>query len=74
MIAKLSFVLALTDIYEDLLAEKLELGDIYCCVPARWGLQQTHPGLRAATRHRVRDPLVRSQVHYRSTGEPPLLQ
>ncbi len=33
---------------------------IYCRVPARWGLQQTHPGLRAATRHGVRDPLVRS--------------
>ena len=27
---------------------------IYCCVPARWGLQQTHPALRAATRHGVR--------------------
>ena len=25
--------------------------DIYCCVPARWGLQQTHPGLLAATIH-----------------------
>ncbi len=35
---------------------------IYCRVPARWGLQQTHPGLRAATTHGVRDPLVRSQV------------
>ncbi len=32
----------------------------YCHVPARWGLQQTHPGLRAAKRHGVRDPLVRS--------------
>ncbi len=31
---------------------------IYCRVPARWGLQQTHPGLRAATRHGVRDPLT----------------
>ncbi len=28
---------------------------IYCRVPERWGLQQTHPGLRAATRHGVRD-------------------
>ncbi len=37
---------------------------LYCRVPARWGLQQTHPGLRAATRHGVRDPLVRSQVDY----------
>ncbi len=27
----------------------------YCRVPARWRLQQTHPGLRAATRHGVRD-------------------
>ena len=34
----------------------------YCRVPARWGLLQTHPGLRAATRHGIRDPLVRSQV------------
>ncbi len=34
----------------------------YCRMPARWGLQQTHPGLRAATRHGARDPLVRSQV------------
>ncbi len=32
---------------------------IYCRVPARGGLQQTHPGLRAATRHEVRDSLVR---------------
>ncbi len=37
---------------------------IYCRVPARWGLQQTHPGLRAATRQGVRDPLVHSQVDY----------
>ena len=28
---------------------------IYCHMPARWALQQTHPGLRAATRHGVRD-------------------
>ncbi len=27
--------------------------DIYCRVPARWSLQQTHPGLRAATRHLI---------------------
>ena len=26
------------------------------------GLQQTHPGLWAATRHGARDPLVRPQV------------
>ncbi len=32
--------------------------DRYCRVPTRWGLQQTHPGLRAATRHGARDPLV----------------
>ncbi len=31
---------------------------IFCRVPARWGLQQTHPGLRAATRHGVRDPHI----------------
>ncbi len=30
----------------------------YCHVPARWGLQQTHPGLRAVTRHCLRDPLT----------------
>ena len=34
----------------------------YCRVPARCGLQDTLPGLRAATRHRARDPLVRPQV------------
>ncbi len=32
---------------------------IYCCVPARRGLQRT---ARAATRHVDRDPLVRPQV------------
>ncbi len=40
---------------------------IYCRVPAGWGLQQTHPGLRAATRHGVRDPLVRFLLRQ---GEP----
>ena len=40
----------------------VHLAFIYCRVPARWGLQQTHPGLRTATRHGVRDPLVCLQV------------
>ncbi len=44
----------------------------YCRVPARWGLQQTHPGLRAATRHGVRDPLVCSQR--RDTTRDPLVR
>ena len=39
----------------------LQPRDIYCRMPARWGLQQTHPGLQAATRHGARDPLVRPQ-------------
>ncbi len=32
---------------------------IYCRVPARWGLQQTHPGLRASTRHGLRDKILK---------------
>ena len=38
---------------------KLDQFGMYCRVPARWGLQQTHTGIQAATRHGVRDPLVR---------------
>ena len=30
----------------------------YCRVPVRQGLQQTRPGLRAATRHQVKDPMI----------------
>ena len=55
----------MSDLEKKLKKSKKEVR-IYCCVPARWGLQQTHPGLRAATRHGVRDPLVRSQVDYSS--------
>ena len=39
-----------------------EVAETYCRVQARWGLQQTHPGLRAESRQGVRDPLVRSLV------------
>ncbi len=39
---------------------------IYCHVPARWGLQQTHPGLRAATRHGARDPKQKGTIFQKS--------
>ncbi len=41
---------------------------IYCRLPARWGLQQTHPGLRAATRHGARDPF--DSLFLLRQGEP----
>ncbi len=51
------FYLFFSDKPEQSLSGSINRG-IYCRVPERWGLQQTHPGLRAATRHRVRDPTL----------------
>ncbi len=45
-----------------LLRPLLGVSDKILSRASEMGLQQTHPGLRAATRHGVRDPLVRSQV------------
>ncbi len=49
------FIILSGKIFEVLVNKIYDLSaPLYCRVPARWGLQQTHPGLRAATRHRVK--------------------
>ncbi len=57
------FILVLWMIFQSMVCiSELFIFAIYSRVPARQGLQQTRPGLQAATRHGVRDPLVRSSL------------